>query len=148
MAKQQKTSGVIFTGPVTVNGPMFDIHDNKYVKVVNGDGAKTERQTGRSLTNDNSHDMIVVAGEQREAVLEVIKSFVRGKKGKDAIVTFMAAKNLELISDVPPVGIAKSHFGYSGGKSNYDDYKNGRRTIPVAEVEGREKQLKTALARS
>ena len=145
MAKEQKTLGVTFKGPVTFNGPMFDIHDNKYVKVVNSGGEKKERPTGRSLTSDNKHDLLIVAAEQREAVLEVIRSFVSEKKGKDTIITFKAAKNLELIADIPPVAIAESQFGYSGGKSNYDDYKNGRRTILAEEVEAREKQLKTAI---
>lgn len=33
--KKEKSLGVTFTGAITVNGPMFDIHDNEHVHIGN-----------------------------------------------------------------------------------------------------------------
>lgn len=34
--KKQVIGGITFTGPITVNGPMFDIHDNQHVHIHQG----------------------------------------------------------------------------------------------------------------
>ena len=40
--KKQVVGGITFTGPITVNGAMFDIHDNQHVHIYNGGQSKED----------------------------------------------------------------------------------------------------------
>lgn len=52
--KKQVVGGITFTGPITVNGPMFDIHNNQHVHIHNG-GQNKEDDTPPS-DNDESDE--------------------------------------------------------------------------------------------
>ena len=56
MNKEEKAiGGITFTGPVTVNGPMFDIHDNQKVEIVTPGGLG--ERPGSGYTEDESSDV-------------------------------------------------------------------------------------------
>lgn len=50
--KKQVVGGITFTGPITVNGPMFDIHDNQHVHIHNG-GQNKEDDTPPSESDES-----------------------------------------------------------------------------------------------
>ena len=57
MNKEEKAiGGITFTGPVTVNGPMFDIHDNQKVEIVTSGGLG--ERPGSGYTEDESSDVV------------------------------------------------------------------------------------------
>ena len=73
--KNQGIGGITFTGAITVNGPMFDIHDNQHVHIhANGQYEDKEdelKQTTSIETNNNDkHD----EGKQSEPPAICIKT--------------------------------------------------------------------------
>lgn len=47
--KEQVVGGITFTGNITVNGPMFDIHDNQHVHIhTNGQGKEDGEENEQS----------------------------------------------------------------------------------------------------
>ena len=61
MERKEKMAGVTFTGSVTFNGPMFDIHDNGHVyigkpeRVEDNEEAKDKRQEARGEGEELFH---------------------------------------------------------------------------------------------
>ena len=48
----QGIGGITFTGDITVNGPMFDIHDNQHVHIhTNGQGKENGEENEQSLSD-------------------------------------------------------------------------------------------------
>ena len=55
MKDMKEMTGVTFNGSVTFNGPMFDIHDNDHVTIVNSERegkTKTQSPIRRSTAAD------------------------------------------------------------------------------------------------
>ena len=52
--------GVTFSGPITINGPMFDIHDNHHVTIVSNtkegksDATASEELSPNTVSDDTS----------------------------------------------------------------------------------------------
>lgn len=72
--KELLRAGVTFSGPVTVNGPMFDIHDNARVELhVSGAEVKTEKDVKKSAPAEDEPlppAFLSVKGEEIRARLE------------------------------------------------------------------------------
>ena len=100
---------------------------------------------GRPKTTGCFLDFLICPTELHNDVLLVLKYYIEGKKGKDIITTFKAAVNLNWISVVPPLAVTKSEFGYNAGKTDYNDYKNGRKIIQTIDIMARQKELESNL---
>ena len=47
--------GVTFSGPITINGPMFDIHDNQHVTIISSTKeGKSEASPSKELTSETA----------------------------------------------------------------------------------------------
>ena len=55
MKSNKLLPGVTFSGPITVNGPMFDIHDNHHVTIVsNTKEEKSAASASKELTSETA----------------------------------------------------------------------------------------------
>ena len=70
MKEEEKSLGVTFAGSVTFNGPMFDIHDNQKVTIVN---AKTEKE-------ENIPELTL--GEHEKSILNKLTPMFYGLEGE------------------------------------------------------------------
>ena len=52
MKVKKKMMGVTFNGSVTFNGPMFDIHDNEHVTIVNDRQRQEDKEVSPTLTTE------------------------------------------------------------------------------------------------
>lgn len=52
MKESTEMMGVTFNGTVTFNGPMFDIHDNEHVTIVNDRQRKENKENEPTLTTE------------------------------------------------------------------------------------------------
>lgn len=141
MEKEVKVPCITFKGPVTINGPMFDIHDNENVYF--GDSEKGK--PGRKSKAGDVEKMMLCSESERETIMEVMRYFIEGKGGKESVLTLKAAVSLEWISSVPSHAIAVSCFGCASGSSTYNDYRNGTKTIHSDEIETRKRELQNSL---
>lgn len=72
MERKEKMAGVTFTGSVTFNGPMFDIHDNGHVyigkpeRVEDNEEAKDKRQEARGEGEELFHFIHPSVDSQQE----------------------------------------------------------------------------------
>ena len=89
--KKNSIGGITFTGAITVNGPMFDIHDNENVTIHAGGEVKKEDEDGNEDKNDskeeiNQSDLIVklmpIFYNNEEDVRQFLKE-VRGMAQED-----------------------------------------------------------------
>lgn len=74
--KELLRAGVTFSGPVTVNGPMFDIHDNARVELhVSGAEAKTEKDVKKNASAEDEPlppAFLSVKGEDDRRILHAV----------------------------------------------------------------------------
>ena len=55
MKSNKLLPGVTFSGPITVNGPMFDIHDNHHVTIVsNTKEGKSDATASAELSTETA----------------------------------------------------------------------------------------------
>ena len=52
MMDKTEMMGVTFNGTVTFNGPMFDIHDNEHVTIVNDRQRREDKENNSALTTE------------------------------------------------------------------------------------------------
>jgi len=107
MNKEGKTiGGITFTGDITVNGPMFDIHDNQKVEIVTpgglgerpGSGCTEEEAAGasgddelvaqlRPIFNNNEADvrqfLKEIRGMAQEDITDLVNRWVKEKRISD-----------------------------------------------------------------
>ena len=65
---EEKKMGVTFNGSVTFNGPMFDIHDNQQVIIVN-----------KTKADEKAHPMTITDKEIKIAIEELLNTKENGK---------------------------------------------------------------------
>lgn len=94
MKDNPKTTGVVFNGPVTFNGPMFDIHDNEHVTIVNGKGADDRLPLPKALDTDRAQRYFNKAIEKGYMRLENGKAVWMGvcKNGQNSQLAYFCGK--------------------------------------------------------
>ena len=91
MNKEEKTiGGITFTGDITVNGPMFDIHDNQKVEIVApglgarpGSGYTEEEDTAGADDDDGLVEQLRPIFYNNEADVRLFLKEIRGMAQED-----------------------------------------------------------------
>lgn len=98
--KNQGIGGITFTGPITVNGPMFDIHDNQHVHIhANGEERSDAEETREAPSDEglvaklmpifynNEEDvrqfLKEIQGMAQENITELVNQWVKDKRISD-----------------------------------------------------------------
>ena len=94
MEKKNKTvSGITFTGDITVNGPMFDIHDNQHVHISHSGGMNQASDDDFECVNLNFFDEKVFCSYERQLALRNLfnEAFKRMdlKTGRDLVAIYI-----------------------------------------------------------
>lgn len=108
MERKEKMAGVTFTGSVTFNGPMFDIHDNGHVyigkpeRVEDNEEAKDKRQEARGEGEELFHFIHPSVDSQQEwQIHDEVKRVVK-RQGIQMICQFLAQLRDEKKVLLPP----------------------------------------------
>lgn len=74
--KKKRSSGITFEGDVTINGPMFDIHDNQKVYLTNPQHEEDDEEENEDLDEEDSDDDELPTRDMMAAACE--KSYKEG----------------------------------------------------------------------
>ena len=107
--KRQEVGGITFTGNITVNGPMFDIHDNEHVHIY----ADGQREQGED--------------EPRSPALDLLRQMVREVGDGKPKLVLMPYKAALSIGALPLWDYAtfNRYMGTELKRNSYSHWVNG-----------------------
>lgn len=82
--KNQGIGGITFTGNITVNGPMFDIHDNQHVHIHTNGEERSDAEETREAPSDEElvKKLMPIFYNKEEDVRQFLKE-IRGMAQED-----------------------------------------------------------------
>ena len=111
---------ITFTAPITVNGPMFDIHDNKEVHI-HTNASKSESQKGASGQED-------LISQETNSVLQLLDELVNdaisnGKSAKHILMPVRAAQEADVLP-IADLAWVNTRYDLELNPTNWSDWVN------------------------